>query len=177
MSSSSSLTTVPYEVLSRIALETACIDVLGPPSHLPALLRTCKHVYFSIGRSAALFASIFKARFDTTAPRRRFGPLALLSQNLALQLQSYCRALRWLRLGDIYSPTLENDLWIAYIMMMENDGKNAAQLKEYARLPDFVNRLVRTRLPESRGEGNWPEESDTVNLSLWLMWMCTDTGE
>lgn len=62
-------------------------------------------------------------------------------------------------------------------MMMENDGKNAAQLKEYARLPDFVNRLVRTRLPESRGEGNWPEESDTVNLSLWLMWMCTDTGE
>ena len=174
---SSALTAVPYEVLARIALETACIDVLGPPSHLPALLCTCKHVYYSIGRSDSLLASIFRAKFDTTAVRRRFGPIALLNQNLAIQLRVYCASLGRLRAGDLYASTIDDDLWTSYIMMTESDGKNAVHLKEYARLPAFIDRLVRARLPESRTPSNWPEESDVVNLGLWLMWMCTDAGK
>ncbi|KAL5533823.1 hypothetical protein ACEPAG_283 [Sanghuangporus baumii] len=176
--SSPSLLSFPYEILIRIALETACIDVLGPPKHLPALLVTCHRLHNAFVRTPELYAHIFKAKFDITAARRRFGPIALLSKNLATQLQSYCVSLKRIREGNIYadSETLEMDLWNAYLMMTENDGKNAVQLIEYARLPDFVNRLVRARLHEELVEGNWPKENTVRSLALWLLWMVTDAA-
>lgn len=174
-----SLLSCPHEILVRIALETACIDVLGPPRHLPPLLATCRRLYSIFVRSPELYGRIFKAKFDITAARRRFGPIALLSKNLATQLKSYCSSLKRIREGNIHADyeTLEKDLWNAYFMMAENDGKNAVQLIEYARLPDFVNRLVRARLHEELVQGGWPKENTVRSLALWLLWMVTDMSE
>ncbi|THG92603.1 hypothetical protein EW145_g8658, partial [Phellinidium pouzarii] len=158
----------------RIALETACLDVVGPPAHLPALLCASRPIYNALARSHDLFARIFRAKFDVSAPRRRFGPIALLSRNLAKQLTLYCIALKHIRAGDIYAPTLEHDLWTAYLMLSESDGKNYVHLVEYARLPDFVNRLVRARLHEDLTVAGWPTESTVKNLAVWLLWMVTD---
>lgn len=176
--SPTSLLSFPYEILIKIALETACID-LGPPKHLPALVLTCRRLYDALVRNPELYGRVFKAKFDITAARRRFGPIALLSKNLATQLKSYCVSLKRIREGNIYADqdTLDMDLWNAYLMMTENDGRNAVQLIEYARLPDFVNRLVRARLHEELLEGNWPKENTTRSLALWLLWMVTDTSE
>ena len=172
-----SFLSLPYEVTVRIALETACIDVIGPPTHLLSLLLTCKAVYAALTRPPDLYGRIFKAKFDTTAARRRFGPIALVSKNLSAQLKSYCLTLQRIRHGDIYAPTLEEDLWNAFFMMMENDGKNAVQLKEYANLPHFVDRLVRQRLHEQRTPEGWPVEDNVKSLSVWLLWMVTDGGK
>ena len=104
----SRLESVPYEVLARITLDLACADdALGPPAHLPAFFAASRTLAsFS---SDAILARIFRAKFDTTAARRRFGPIALFNRNLAQQLKIYCVALKRIRGGDLYSPTGNGD--------------------------------------------------------------------
>lgn len=172
----SRLESVPYEVLARITLDLACVDgALGPPSHLPA--------FFAASRTLASFASdailarIFRAKFDTTAARRRFGPIALFNRNLAQQLKIYCVALKRIRGGDLYSPTLGEDLWAAYCMLLESDGKNDIHLREYAHLREFADALVRQRLHENKTTEGWPVEGMIGNLALWCLWMMTDLRE
>ncbi|EJD03492.1 uncharacterized protein FOMMEDRAFT_166890 [Fomitiporia mediterranea MF3/22] len=172
-----SLPDVPYDILVRIALETACIDVLGPPTHLPPLLATCRPIYNALARSPELNARIFKAKFDVTAARRRFGPIALLNRNLAVQLKSYCISLKRFRAGDVHADTstLETDLWNAFLMLTENDGKNAAQLSQYARFPEFAESLIRSRMLADRESTGWPVETTWKSLAMWSLWMMTDT--
>ena len=128
-----------------------------------------------LAASTDLYAAIFKGKFDITAPRRRVGPPAVVNRNLVQQLKTYCITLKRIRHGDIYASTLEEDLWNAYAMLLESDGKNAIQLKEYAHLPTFVDRIVRTRLWEDSQHG-WPTESPIKSLSVSLLWMVTDRG-
>ena len=167
----------PYEVQLHIALCTACIDPLGPPIHLPALFASCRPIYDTLGRSHELHARIFRAKFDVSAAHRRFGPVAILSRNLAEQLKTYCTTLKRIRRGDIFAPTLEDDLWVAYLMLMESDGKNFVQLVEYAGLPSFADRLVRMRLNETQAPGGWPVENNVTSLAAWILWMVTNRRE
>lgn len=166
---------LPHDILLRIALELALTDPTSNPHHLIPLLRSCKHIY-NVLSSYDLYASIFKARFDTSAPLRRFGAPALYSSNLTHQLVRYCRVLKHIRRADIYSPTILEDFWMAFIMMTENDGKNERQLAA-AGLPDYVEHFVLERLWEGRESTNqWPAESTINALALWLMWFTTDFG-
>ena len=168
----------PFEIQLLIALCTACIDdALGPPQHLPALFATCRIIYETLGRSHELHARIFRAKFDVSAAHRRFGPDALLSRNLASQLRTYCLTLKRIRSGDVHSLTLEADLWEAFLMLTESDGKNFVQLTEYAHLPLFADRLVRARLPEDRAPGGWPVENNVTSLATWILWMLTSRSE
>lgn len=171
-----SLINVPHEILVEIALETALIDVLGPPSHLLALLCTCRRIYNQLARSTDLLGRIFRAKFDVSAIRRRFGPLGLHNKNLASQLKVYCSTMRRIREGDIHSENLEQDLWIAYFMLSENDGRNAIQLREWANIFPFVDRIVRTRLYEDAPQTGWPLENVRNNLAMWILWFVTDIG-
>lgn len=114
--------------------------------------------------------------FDLGAARRRFGPRGIHSSHLVDQLTLYCATLQDIRDGDIYSEDLAHTLWTAFFMMMENDGKNRAQL-EWAGLDNFINRRVRIMLYEGRGEfRGWPAESEENALALWLMVMTIDEG-
>lgn len=166
---------LPYEVQLHIAVCTACIDPLGPPIHLPALLATCSTIYRTLTGDSELFARIFRAKFDCSAPRRRFG--VLLNRALADQLKTYCTTLKRIRAGDLHAPTLEFDLWQAFLMLLESDGKNFVQLVEYARLPSFADRLIRIRLSEGRAPGEWPIEDNVNSLTAWLCWMTTSNCE
>lgn len=168
----------PFEIQLLIALCTACTDdALGPPKHLPALFATCRTIYETLGRSHELHACIFRAKFDVSAAHRRFGPGALLSRNLASQLKIYCSTLKRIRSNDICSQTLETDLWAAFLMLTESDGKNFVQLTEYAHLPLFADRLVRARLREDRAPGGWPVENNVISLATWILWMLASNCE
>ena len=169
---------LPHDILLRIALELALIDPTSNPHHLIPLLQSCRYIYHVLSRSFNhdLYAGIFKARFDTSAPLRRFGAPALYSSNLSDQLVRYCRVLKHIRRADIYSPTILEDFWMAFIMMTENDGRNERQLAA-AGLPDYVEHFVLERLWEGRESTNqWPAESTINALALWLMWFTTDLG-
>ncbi|KAH8094756.1 hypothetical protein BXZ70DRAFT_947440 [Cristinia sonorae] len=173
---SSILCSIPTTILELIALETALLDPLGPPADLIPLLQTCQYInhVLSFKRSRHLYALIFRNMFDYRAANRRFGPRACYSSNLAVQLKTYCRTLKHIRRADMDAESLDLDLWNAFFMMSENDGRNAIQL-QWAGLKDFVDRLVRERLWHDRATShNWPQESTKNALALWLMWFTTD---
>ena len=169
---------LPHDILLRIAFELALIDPTSNPHHLIPLLQSCRYLHHVLSSSSNhdLYADIFKAKFDTSAPLRRFGAPAMYSSNLTLQLTRYCRVLKRIRRADIYSPTLLQDFWMAFIMMTENDGRNERQLAA-AGLADYVENFVLERLWEGRESTNhWPAESTINALALWLMWFSTDLG-
>ncbi|PSR74766.1 hypothetical protein PHLCEN_2v9563 [Hermanssonia centrifuga] len=176
------LSLVPNTVLENIAFW--CIDPLGPPAALIPLLLICKDIYLKLlppGLSHAsgerpdqyFYARIFKFLFDSGAIDRRLGPRPAYSRNLAAQLLVYCPALKRIRSGNIHADTVQDDLWSAYFMMMENDGRNAAQLLEWAGLKAFVDRFVRTRLLDGATNG-WPCENIINSLAVWLLYATTD---
>ncbi|KAH9950972.1 hypothetical protein B0H21DRAFT_776357 [Amylocystis lapponica] len=173
---SSILCTVPVTILENIAFEVTVLDALGPPSDLVSLLLTCKYVYgcLSFDNCRALYARIFRCKFDHRAAFRRMGSRATYSSNLAKQLRVYSLALQRIRRSDIQSEYLVDDLWTAFIMCTENDGKNEAQL-ERAGLSSLLDNLVRTRLWEDREHSNgWPAESTLNALAIWLIWFTID---
>ena len=169
---------LPHDILLRIAFELALIDPTSNPHNLVPLLQSCKyfHRVLSTSSNHDLYADIFKAKFDTSAPLRRFGAAALYSSNLTGQLIRYCHVLKRIRRADVYSPTILEDFWMAFIMMTENDGRNERQLAA-AGLADYVENFVLERLWEGRESTNhWPAESTINALALWLMWFTTDLG-
>ena len=167
----SPLFAIPQELLERIALHLALANSTGPPVHLIALLCTCKYVRHALS-STDLYSKIFRGMFDVDAPRRRLGPRALHSRFLVSQLKTYCTALRRIRQGDIFAPDVEDVLRTAFILLMENDGKNRAQL-EWANTYAFVNNFVRHRLWQDTVNG-WPRDTPLHSLVLWVMWCMTD---
>jgi hypothetical protein len=82
---------LPHDVLLRIAFKLALVDPTSNPHNLIPLLQSCRYAHNALSSSANhdLYASIFKAKFDTSAPLRRFGAPALYSSNLTRQLIRY----------------------------------------------------------------------------------------
>lgn len=170
---------LPLSILENICLEVAVINPLGPPVDLIPLLQTCKSIYRSLAWQfdRHLYARIFRAKFDTRAAIRRMGARAGYTSHLAKQLPIYSQCLKRIRKGDIHASTVHKDLWTCFLMMVESDGKNEAQLVEWAGLTTFIDRVVRERLWEGRDDHHgWPAESSFNALALWLMWFTTDDG-
>ncbi|KAI0053416.1 hypothetical protein FA95DRAFT_1579522 [Auriscalpium vulgare] len=172
----SPLLKIPQEILERIALELALLVPHGPPVHIVPLLQTCRHIHRALAypRANDLYARIFRGMFDVDAARRRFGKRALRSRHLADQLRTYCAALQRIRRADIRADSVMADLWTAFILLTENDGKNRVQL-DWARLGPFVDAFVLQRLWENPQDG-WPRDTSINALALWVMWGMTDTS-
>ncbi|PCH34350.1 hypothetical protein WOLCODRAFT_62488 [Wolfiporia cocos MD-104 SS10] len=173
---SSLLEDLPYDVLAHVATELALLQPLGPPAALVPLLLTCRHVHdaLCVRHAPDMWARVFRAKFDTRAPLRRLGARTARSSHQVAQLKKLSRALTRIRRGDIYDPGLEADLWTAFVMYMENDGRNEAHL-EWANVHGLVDSYIRTRLWENRHNG-WPAETATNSLAIWVMW-CTLTAD
>ncbi|GBE77595.1 predicted protein [Sparassis crispa] len=175
----SRLCAIPVTVLENIALEATLIDPLGPPSVLVPLLLTCRYVYHSLSMHGCphLYGRIFRSRFDSRAAFRRLGVRATYSKNLAWQLRKHCLALKRIRRGDIFDSNLKADLWVAFIMAVENDGKNIVQL-EWANIGSLLHNFLVTRLWENRQDSNgWPAESALNALVIWLVWFDLDDAK
>ena len=169
-----SLLALPPDVLDLIALHLALADQLGPPAHLVPLL--CAHSLFnnnlSITRNSHLYARIFRAKFDHAAAHRRFPDDAAYSHVLASQLVRNCQTLQRIRRRAI----IVDDLYRAFVLYLENDGLNAAQLSD-AGLPDLIERYVLNRLWHGRDRShNWPTESRENAFALWLFWYTLTPG-
>lgn len=195
---SSQLASLPTEVLDNIAFHVACSPLqLGPPGSLLSLLSTCHEVNEKLAsrNNTDLYARMFKSRFDWRAVQRRaFDPE---SPGYYEQLVHYSRALRVIRSGRIYdvdfskSRIRQTESWFgnegdpdddvdveslvttAYLMLLEDDGWNAAQL-DHAGTYEWVEKLLRKRLYEgSRPNGGWPVENRWSSCALWVFWMLT----
>ncbi|KIK98448.1 hypothetical protein PAXRUDRAFT_823872 [Paxillus rubicundulus Ve08.2h10] len=187
MSSFTSLRLVPQEVLEHIAFFTATHSLLGPPSDLLPLLRTCRSIYqcLSFEANPYLYARVFEYKFDTRAAIRRLGPHVNTPRVLANELRK-----RWTYLKPIktrsgsrvppagstqLSPAPIDLLWLAYLMMLENDGKNEQQLRDYAHMDSWLMEYWFDDKGASSAthmilRDTWPPEDDKNSIAMWLFW-------
>ncbi|KAI0654436.1 hypothetical protein C8Q70DRAFT_925703 [Cubamyces menziesii] len=163
---------LPHDVILTIFLEVATIDILGPPRHLPPLFRVCKYIYDVLRNNRkALYARIYRRKYDTRAAVRRLGANAINNSALAFQLMKQTSALKRLRQCDLDSHNLTSDLWTAYLMFLENDGRNYEHLMFYAHIDTLIDRFMEVRLWSGR-ESNlgWPLDSTPGSLVVWMLW-------
>lgn len=185
----SSFPNVPQEVLEHIAFFAATDEFLGPPRGLLPLLllnRTL-HNALSVESNPHLYARIFAHKYDVTPTLRRMGVDALPADAMAEELQRRSVALKRLRgrtdsTGTPSPQQLTELLWIAYLMVLESDGRNEQQLREYAQMdqwlkefwfaPDGASGAMHTVKTVDR----WPEDSERISLALWLFWFLLKPG-
>ncbi|KAG8215335.1 hypothetical protein J3R82DRAFT_8929 [Butyriboletus roseoflavus] len=187
MPTSASLESVPQEVLEHIALLAATWQgPVGPPSGLPPLLLTCRPIYRALSCEANpyIYARVFSYQFDTGAVFRRLGS-RVNARVLANELKK-----RWSHLKRIrartssrirhaeshqLSPTLIDLLWLSYLMMLENDGKNELQLLDYAEMDAWLMEYWFDDEGASSAahmilEHAWPIEDEKNSIAMWLFW-------
>lgn len=117
---SAHLQSVPQDVLQYIALLTTSSRVLSPPSDLVPLLLTSRSMYQCLSLQACphLYASIFRAKFDLAAARRRFHYSELTDSCLAGELVQRCRVLQRIRRRDITTERSRQDLWTIWYLFI-----------------------------------------------------------
>lgn len=188
------LDTVPQEVLEQIALFCATDCFLGPPSALLPLIFTNGKIYsrLSIASNPHIYARIFAHKFDIASAIRRLGPGRTTPFLLAHELKLRCLFLKRIRsrLDSIAHTVsaLESDVFSshdlvchAYLLMLENEGKNEKQLREYAGLDDWLREywfadLGASRVVSSIDAGVWSLESPERSLAMWLFWFLLRPG-
>ena len=133
------LVSIPPEVLDEIAFHTVTSHRAGPPHDFYNLLITSKAITISL----ALHARVFRSQFDYAALQRRFSATWLTSNVLAEQLKSRWLSLKRIRkaaeayerqqaMREVWKLDMTNvaeDLWTAFFMLLESDGKNVRHRK------------------------------------------------
>ncbi|KAJ7146189.1 hypothetical protein C8R44DRAFT_690496 [Mycena epipterygia] len=176
--------TVPTEILERIAFISATDTLVGPPSTLMTLVAANRQINarLSFTSNQYLYARIFAFKFDMGPSSRRFTDQSSPAV-LAHELIHRFRVLQRFRTNvDSARPesagngdSVHEALFQAYLMMLENTGKNEQQLREYARMGDWLRGYlfeehfpVRSRL--STQVEHWPPHNDHTSLAMWLFW-------
>ncbi|KIL71274.1 hypothetical protein M378DRAFT_6075 [Amanita muscaria Koide BX008] len=171
----SPLLTVPSEILTHIAFHLAVLSLPALPDALLPLRYTSKYLcsFLSPSQNSVLYARIYRHKFDDSAVRRRiFSPD---SKQCTEQLIYCCKTLSAIQHCNFDQDDPSSALFAAYIMMLDNDGKNRAQL-EWAGIDAYVDTFLRTRMydPGERMANNgWPVDHAANACALWLMWMLT----
>ncbi|GJE88966.1 hypothetical protein PsYK624_050540 [Phanerochaete sordida] len=183
--SAPSFAMVPQEVLEHIAFFAATDGMLGPPAGIVPLLTLNRttHDALAFHNNPYLYARIFAEKYDTDAPARRLGLAALPATALAEELQRRSLVLKRIRARtDSRAPDAAADkhlgriLWTAFLMVLENDGRNERQLREYARMHDWLREYLFDAHGASqvfqtiRVADRWITETEQMSLALWLFW-------
>jgi hypothetical protein len=195
---SATLATVPQEVLEHIAFFTATQALLGPPSALVPLLCANRKIHsrLSITSNHHLYANVFAHKFDIAPVIRRLGSDRTTPYILARELQRRCFYLKRIRArldssvkvsreGDDHdrnSNVLHELLFHAYLLMLENEGKNEQQLREYGRIDDWLREYWFEDLGASRAKASirmdvWLADTEDRSLAMWLFWFLLNPGK
>lgn len=185
-----SLGMVPQEVLEHIAFFAATDGFLGPPAGIVPLLTLNRsmHDALSFQNNPHLYARIFSEKFDDEAPLRRLGVAKLPPTALAEELRRRSVILKRIRAQtDTKSPPDEKHirqvLWTAYLMVLENDGRNERQLLEFAHMNDWLKEYLfeltgaSDVLKAFNGADTWARNSERMSLALWLFWYLLEPGK
>ena len=137
------------DVLREIVLWMINAADLGPPTDLYNLLLVNKHIHsILMGSRPHCFVEsrqLFRLTFDIAAPVRRFSAFCSTAEYMD-ELYRRFHTMKFIRHADLRHEfeyeELERHLWVAMVMMLENDGCNAQQLVQWANLPLFLEKLV-----------------------------------
>ncbi|KAG9044515.1 hypothetical protein FS837_008022 [Tulasnella sp. UAMH 9824] len=180
--STTSLDALPTDVLTIIAADLAAHHPRGPPASVYTnLLQTSRAI--AATHSPHLSSLVFQVQFDVQAVKRRLQG-RVTPTVLHLELERRWRSLKRIRWaasagpsvwGDRYDlGSMVEDMWVAYICLIENDSKNWEQLVGWAMLPAYIQAYAQWDLvPASNGD-ELPEETEVRSLGLWLLWFLSD---
>lgn len=196
MNISASINTVPQEILEHIAYFAATETFLGPPSALTPLLLINRKIHSRISTATNhhLYARIFAYKFDVVPAIRRLGIDRTNPSVLATELQRRYLLLKRIRTRSDaivrpYSVSPENDqgalnelLFNTYLLMLENEGKNEHQLRDYGRVNDWLtdywfNEAGASLAIRSIRMELWPPKNEETSLAMWLFWFLLRPGE
>ncbi|CAE6452440.1 unnamed protein product [Rhizoctonia solani] len=174
---------LPPEVIQHIAVAACGLTLAGPPNELAMLLPVSRAVNAAlcVEHNPGLYARIFSCKFDSRAPKRRYADAGkpLTAQSFANELPRRWIALKRIRRVSsagrliVCSEDQErDDLWLAYLMCIESDGRNWKQL-DWARINGYLRAVAGEELMPSPRPG-YMIESTTRALALWLMWFMTE---
>jgi hypothetical protein len=182
--------------LEHIAYFACTNDLLGPPSAIVPLLLTTRQIHTSLALASNhhLYARIFAAKFDTAAPLARFGEDRLTAWALADELRRRCVVLQRLR-ARVDSTTharhadaaegkmsVYDTLFTAYVMLLENEGRNKLQLVEYGRMKEWIHEFWFDPHGSSLAIyniriGQWPLNRIENALGMWIFWFLLSSSE
>ncbi|KAG8212957.1 hypothetical protein J3R82DRAFT_11323 [Butyriboletus roseoflavus] len=169
-------------VLEDIAFYLAVDPFLGPPVNLLSLLLTCRTLYDHLSvNTSGLYARIFRHKFDCGAIERRLSARWTSAPCLAQELRSRFVALQHIKHGNPSLPLDREALWKAYLMLLENDGRNERQLSGWANLPDWLLGVVALRSSALSTSSTHPmrhlSDPEGMSLAVWLLWMTSSKGK
>ena len=185
---------VPNELLTNIAYYATCGNPLGPPSDLLSLLLVNRRFASTLSESGnrRLYADVFASKFDLAPYIRHLGIERATPAHLTEELNRRCRLLRNIRqkkpcrINDTrFTPdetrSMHEMLWLAYLMLLESEGLNELQLRQYAHLDQWL----KTFWFEADGascatlaiqENDWPPNTDLASLAMWSYWFMFTPG-
>ncbi|KAJ3882267.1 hypothetical protein F5051DRAFT_449338 [Lentinula edodes] len=179
-----SLNSIPQEILSEIALFASTETFLGPPAGLVSLIKTNRwtHSCLSFFSNPYVYAKIYESKFDVSPVSRRLGVNSFSTSALALELKRKCILLNRIRdrqgsrvNTSTQDENLQEFLVQIYLMVVENEGYNERQLREYAHIDEWLKEFW---LDEHGASGSWqaiqrglwPDHSEITCLAMWLYW-------
>jgi hypothetical protein len=176
MPPSSAFERLQPHILQNVAYQAAAATFLGPPKELLPLLSLSRsvHAVLDFKENTPLYADIFRFKFDFQAPQRRLSGRWLTSRCLAFELRKRFGVLKRIRFN---APHRLDDLWTAYLLMSESDGRNESQLIEWARVEPYLYNVMIHRLRAPADSPiSWLGEMEGTSLTVWLLWMTTSQG-
>ncbi|KAL9710692.1 hypothetical protein Ac2012v2_006230 [Leucoagaricus gongylophorus] len=180
---------IPQEVLEHIAFFVATSTFLGPPSDLVPLLASSRRIYsqLSITSNPHLYARVFTHKFDLKPAMRRLGKESFSPVTISAELRRRFIYLKRLRArADAYQPkgekpqdTLHQLLLHSCIWLLESDGRNERQLREYGKLDCWLHDFWFSHDGASRAmhmiqDNEWPIEDQNTTLAMWLYWLLVE---
>lgn len=134
-----------------------------------------------------LFLRLFETRFDAAAPRRRFAyrRATLTTDMFADSFKQRCQFLRDIRNGMMLQLLVQNGmtrdkldtvLWEVYMMLLEDDGKNMAQL-EHAGAESWLRIVMLSLMAHDLDDDGWPEETTALQLAAASFAIISDRGK
>jgi hypothetical protein len=162
---------LPPEIIEDIAFWLATEDTsIAPPNNLIPLLLLNRETnqFLSFNSNHYLYARIYAAKFDTKTSTRRLGKGRLTAFGLTAELKKRCMHLRAIRNFSFELELIEPAIWTAFVMMLENDGKNERLLVEYAHITHWLKHYWIAISSALEREG-WPSNSLLHSACMWLL--------
>ncbi|KAG6820260.1 hypothetical protein H0H93_003268 [Arthromyces matolae] len=157
-----------FEMLGRVRLEDGLIVLARKPTTSE---QTCSEDTFDIGPVL-----------------RRIGPISVGSPVLSEELPRRFRCLKSIR-GRLHRFYKDEDedrshelIFLAYTLMLENEGNNEQQLREYAQIGPWLkdywfHPLGASRAADHLRVHDWLPETPVRSMAMWLFWFLMRPGE
>jgi len=165
----------PMEDIVLFSVEDS---LLGPPTALYSLMLTCRrfHSMLTVGAAPRLYSQLFSHKFDAAGLLRRLHFQDSFAVHFAAELRKRFMVLNCIRKQKIDDPQLSEAFFTAYLMLLEDDGKNRAQLQRVGLQNLVLTYLQKSLHTDVELHNGWPVDNELNALAVTLFWQLSSQG-